>query len=235
MPDVPLFLLYYYSIELLCTILTYDSILKIPLPFRKVNQTEPKQIFRILDNTKLYYDTLFCDLFADAFSKLGKATFTHRHVCPYIRIEKLGIYWTDFNEISYLSIFENMSRIFKFRLNLTRIPGTLRKDLRTFLIISRSILLRIRNVSDTSRTEYPNKILCPVTFSPENHALYEIMWKNIEGLGRSQMTCRMRIAFGIHKATNENSEYVIFIDFPWQQWLPERASFLSSYTHYFAK
>ena len=39
-------------------------------------------------------------------------------------------------------------------------------------------------------------------------------------------TWRMRIACWILKATNTLSEYVIFIAFPWQQWVRERASTL---------
>jgi hypothetical protein len=37
---------------------------------------------------------------------------------------------------------------------------------------------------------------------------------------------RMRIAYGIPKATNTHSQYVIFIAFPLQIWLRERASML---------
>ena len=37
---------------------------------------------------------------------------------------------------------------------------------------------------------------------------------------------RMRIACWITKAANTHSEYVILIDFAWQQWLQERASML---------
>ena len=44
--------------------------------------------------------------------------------------------------------FQNLSRKFKFRQNLTRITGTLREDRYKFLIISRSVLLGMRNVSD---------------------------------------------------------------------------------------
>jgi hypothetical protein len=53
------------------------------------------------------------------------------------------------------------------------------------------------------------------------------MWKNTVEPDRPQMTIwRMRIACWIPKATNTHSEYVILIDFPMQQWLPERASML---------
>jgi hypothetical protein len=46
---------------------------------------------------------------------------------------------------------KNLSRKFKFHLNLTGIVGTLHEDLSTFMKISRSVLLRMRNVSDKGR------------------------------------------------------------------------------------
>jgi len=57
----------------------------------------------------------------------------------------------------YIRVFlENMSRKFRFHLNLTRIKWTLREDQYIFLIISRYILLRMRNVSDASCRENQN-------------------------------------------------------------------------------
>jgi len=52
--------------------------------------------------------------------------------------------------------FANLSRKFEFHLNLTRITGTLYVVQYTFLIISRSFLLRMRNVSDKSCRENRN-------------------------------------------------------------------------------
>jgi len=52
--------------------------------------------------------------------------------------------------------------------------GTSHEDRYTFLIISRSVLLRTRNVSDIICRENQNTF-CDV----ENRAVYEIMWKNI--------------------------------------------------------
>ena len=47
-------------------------------------------------------------------------------------------------------------------------------------------------------------------FSPENLAVYVIMWKNTVQWARPQMTIwRMRIACWIPKATHTHSEYVI--------------------------
>jgi len=66
-----------------------------------------------------------------------------------------------------------------------------------------------------------------IKFVFENRAVYEIIWKNIVQPGRSQTTIwRMRFACWITKATDTHLEYAIFIAFPLQQWLHERASML---------
>ena len=56
--------------------------------------------------------------------------------------------------------------------------GTLHEDQYTFLIISRSIFLRMRKVSDNfvEKIKKPH-ILCSISFFG-NRAVYEIMWKN---------------------------------------------------------
>jgi hypothetical protein len=45
-------------------------------------------------------------------------------------------------------LFENLSRKFKFYENQTRIRGTSHEDQYTFIIVSRSALLRMKSVSD---------------------------------------------------------------------------------------
>ena len=69
-----------------------------------------------------------------------------------------------------------MSRKFEFHYNLTRIMGTLREDQCTFMI-SRSVLLRMRNVADKSCTQNQTTrfIFSYVFFFSENRAIYEIM------------------------------------------------------------
>ena len=67
-----------------------------------------------------------------------------------------------------------------------RITGTLHEDRYTFLIISRSVLLRMRNVSDKicrEKTHFMFNIP-----PPENRAVYETIWKNMEQPERPQMT-----------------------------------------------
>jgi len=93
--------------------------------------------------------------------------------------------------------------------------GTLHEDQYTFSIILRSVLLRIKNISDLSCRETRNthfvfyNFFC---FSFENRAIYEIMWKNIVERGRPQMIIwRMRIACWIPKATNAHTGCVFLI------------------------
>ena len=70
-------------------------------------------------------------------------------VRPSVRMEQLGFHWTDFHEISYWSIFSNICwKYFKFHQNVTRITSTLHKDQHTFLITSRSLVRRMKNVPD---------------------------------------------------------------------------------------
>jgi hypothetical protein len=82
------------------------------------------------------------------------------------------------------------------------------------LIVSPSVLLRTRNVSDKVVEKIKTHILGSKLFF-ENRAVYEITWKNTVQPGRPQMTIwPMCIARWIHKATNTHSEYVTLIDFP---------------------
>jgi hypothetical protein len=68
---------------------------------------------------------------------------------------------------------------------------------------------------------------CLVTFFFRKLAVYQVMCKNIVDPDRRKMTIwRMRIACWVTRAINTHSEYVIFIAFPLQQWLHERASML---------
>jgi len=86
------------------------------------------------------------------------------------------------------------------------------------LTISRSVLVRMRNVSDKICGENQKQILSLITVFA-NRAVCEIMWENIVEPGRPQMTTwRMRISCWMTKAT-DTLEYVIVTVFPLQQWL----------------
>ena len=56
------------------------------------------------------------------------------------------------------------------------------------LIVPRGIVLRMENVSDRSCRENQNTRFMFNIFSPENRAVYEIMWKNVVQPDRPQMT-----------------------------------------------
>jgi hypothetical protein len=102
-------------------------------------------------------------------------------------------------------------------------------DQYTFMIISRSVLLIMRNVSDKNcRENQTTHFMCNNFFFVYNHAVYGVMWKNTVEPGRPQMTVwHMCNAYLITKATNPYSECIILIAFPRQKWLHERASVLT--------
>ena len=61
----------------------------------------------------------------------------------------------------------------------------------------------------------------------ENSVVYVTVWESIVEPGRSQMTILcMRIGRWIPKATNTDSECVIAIAFPQQQWLHKHTTTL---------
>ena len=97
-----------------------------------------------------------------------------------------------------------------------------------FLIITRSVLPRIRNVSGKRSRENQNTFFVQEHFFFfENRAFDEIMWKDFVKRGRPQMTIwRMRISCFITKATNTHSQYVILIAIPLKQRLHETTSML---------
>jgi hypothetical protein len=70
--------------------------------------------------------------------------------------------------------------------SLTGITVTLHDDICTFMVISRLILLRMRNVSD-KHIENQNTRFMFNNFLPKI-VPFEIMWKNVVELDRAQMT-----------------------------------------------
>jgi hypothetical protein len=113
-------------------------------------------------------------------------------------------------------LFENLLREIKFEYNLTRITGTVHEDQFMFMIISHSVLLRMRNFSDKICRENQNTHFMLNNFFPRKSYLF---WDNIEEYGRvgqatdDNITRRMPSAFWIIKATDTHSEYVLLIVF----------------------
>jgi hypothetical protein len=125
---------------------------------------------------------------------------------------------------------------------MTKITGTLHEDYNAFLIISRPVLLGMKNVSDkTCRKKNTHTFSFRSFFFPENRADYVIMWKQFVAPDRPTMTARVHThtkqytqththTTHTHTQTHTLSEYVLLIAFPRQQRLRERASLLP-YTH----
>jgi hypothetical protein len=84
-------------------------------------------------------------------------------------------------------------------------------------VMSRSVLLRMRNVSQKFAEKIKTHILFSIPDS-ENIAVYEIWEARDDNITRFDCC--------VTKATNTHSEYVIIIAFPRQHWLHERASVL---------
>jgi hypothetical protein len=103
-----------------------------------------------------------------------------------------------------------------------------------FMIIYRSVLLKMGNVSGESRKENQNAYLMFINFVFRK--LCRLLL-NVEKYGTARQATDdntiqcMRIACCITKATDTHSQYVILIAFPRQQWLSERASMLRLYVH----
>jgi hypothetical protein len=84
-----------------------------------------------------------------------------------------------------------------------------------FFIISRSVLLRMRNVSDKILEKIKTHFILINIFFFENHALYKIMRNNNVESDTSEVTMwPVRIGWCIPRATNTHSEYVILNDYP---------------------
>ena len=100
-----------------------------------------------------------------------------------------------FNEI--LGFFENLPGKFKSHGNLTRKVGILNENQSTFLIISHSVLYRMRNDLDKSFIESQNKHFVPKNISGYRD-VYEVMWKDTGDSDRPRIivecmrrTCRI--------------------------------------------
>ena len=97
------------------------------------------------------------------------------------RIEHLGSYWTVFRDMR--AFCENLSRKSQVSLKSVNSTGALHADLRTFMIISRVILLAMRNVpgkscrvdhntrfmfgnTHTNTHPHPNRAVCDSVSQP---------------------------------------------------------------------
>ena len=70
-------------------------------------------------------------------------------------MEQFGSYWTDFHEIWCRYLSKSLENI-QVSLESKKNKGILHEDLRTFTIISRRVILRMRNISDQCGRENQN-------------------------------------------------------------------------------
>jgi len=129
--------------------------------------------------------------------------------CLSVRMEHLGSYQTDFNEILYFKNFRKSSEEIQVSLKSERINSTLHENHYTFSIVSRSFLLRMINGSDKSCRETQNIYFVFIKFFFENRAVYEKKWKNLVEQGRPPKALwHMRIACSIPIATDTHTQVV---------------------------
>ena len=153
-----------------------------------------------------------------AFAKFRKATVSFvMSDCVFClsvrltgRMEQLDSHWTDFHEIWYLSIFRKYVGIIKISLTSSKNNGYFTwRPIYIFFIVSRSILLRMKNISHKS---------CGV-----NHNMYFVygdiyqrscrLWDNVGkycGVGQvtgDNIIPRMCFVYRGNKAKNTYSEF----------------------------
>jgi hypothetical protein len=117
-------------------------------------------------------DLHFKTYFLGAFAKLRKATISFvMSVRLSVRMEQLGSHWTNFHVWVF---FENLSGIFRFHWNRKRVLYV--KINIHFFIISRSVLLRMRNLSDKRCRENQNAHFVSSNFFWKSCRL----WENVE-------------------------------------------------------
>ena len=129
--------------------------------------------------------------------------------CPsVVRMEQLGSQYTDFHEIWHLRAFRKSVEKIKVSLKSYTNNGYFTWGRINIFFISRSFLLRMRNVSEKPCTVNQNTHFVSSNFFL-NSPVYEIMWKYTVQQGRPQKTiwCK-RIACWIPKATNTRTQVV---------------------------
>jgi hypothetical protein len=122
--------------------------------------------------------------FIGAFAKLRKASISFvMSVHPSVRMKQLGSHWTDFHEILYLSI--SRSSVEKIQVSLESKKNT--EDRYAFFIMSRWIILRMRNILDESRRENRNTFYVQIHLFRKSWGLGDNV-KNVVWANKPQVT-----------------------------------------------
>ena len=86
-------------------------------------------------------------------------------VCPSICVQQFVSHETDYYEVWYLRILQIFVKKIQVSLNSDKNIGTLREDQCTFMIITRLILLQMRNIAQNYVREITTHIFCSIYFS----------------------------------------------------------------------
>ena len=126
------------------------------------------------------------DWLLGAFKKLRKSTISFvMSVCQSDRTEQHGCHWTDIHEILHFGYFskkKNLLRKFRLLLKSDKNNGTVHEDRYKFLVVSRSVLPRMRKVTNKvlEKTEVQN--ICSTNFFFFRKLCR--VWDNVEKYGR---------------------------------------------------
>jgi hypothetical protein len=127
----------------------------------------------------LTYIACLSFLFLGVFAKLRKLTISFVMSCLSVRPSA----WKNsaatgriFMKIYIWIFFQNLSRKFKFRYNLTRMANTLHEDICTFIIITFLILVRMWNFPWKMLQEKSKHVFCVQIFFPNIVPL----WNKVE-------------------------------------------------------
>jgi hypothetical protein len=135
---------------------------------------------------------------------------------PSVLMERFGSHRTEFHEIGNLIIFRKSVEKIQDSLKFDKGNGYFTRRY-TFMIVSRSVLLKMRNFSYNLCRENQNAHFMFIFFF-ENLVVYEITWKYTVQPNRPQTTILcVRVAWWIPKAKNTPPEYVLLTSFPLQQ------------------
>ena len=123
--------------------------------------------------------------FSGAFVRFRKAT---AGFAMSVRMEQLGSHYTDFHEIWYLKIFRRSGERTQVSLKSDKKNAYFTADLRTFMTMPCSVLLRMRNIKIKSCRENQNTHFVFNNFFSKIVPVYEIMWKNMTRSYKPQIT-----------------------------------------------
>jgi hypothetical protein len=106
----------------------------------------------------------YIEQFLSAFVDLRKTTISFfMSACLSVLMELLFSHWKDFHEMTNLSYLSKICGENRVLLNLTRMTDILHEDL-SMLMISCSVIIKIRNVLDKVVETIRTHIFCPIPF-----------------------------------------------------------------------